>query len=500
MSPRVAVAAVSREAARAGARVAAEGGTAVDAALSAGLTAAVTHPGMCSLAGAAFVTVWPADGDPVLVDGGAGTPGRGLDPEQRGQSGIEVHLGYGGGLDTVVGAGSVATPGLLAACAAAADRFGRLPWRVLLEPAVEQTREGFPLPEACHDFLTHAHEPIYARDPRSRAALEGRDGGLAGPGETVRPEGLADSLEALAREGVDLFYRGEIGRRIARHVRDRGGSLTRRDLEAYRPLLRAPVGAELDGWRVATNPAPALGGRVLTALLRLSDRRPRDGWTAQEVRWLVRVQELVLGHREPDGALPDGVERLLGEAAGTGGASSSTLHTSAVDADGTICSVTMSDGYGSGVMPPGTGIWLNNCLGERALNPGGLAGRPPGRRIPSHMAPTAARGPGGEAMAVGTPGAARIPTVTHQLLLNRIRLGMTLEESVRHPRLHVEDRPDRPRVACEPGLPVRAVERPVRRFEELSMFFGGAGVAVRGAGGALEATADPRRGGGTVLR
>lgn len=498
MTPRVAVAAVSPGAARAGVRAAEEGGNAVDAALSAGLTAAVTHPGMCSLAGAAFVTVWPSGADPVVVDGGAGTPGRDLDPADRGRGGIEVHLGYGGGLDTVVGPGSVATPGLLAACAAAAERWGRLPWRVLLEPALERARRGFPLPEACHEFLTHAHEPIYARDPRSRGALDDGQGGLAGPGETIRPEGLADSLEALAREGVDLFYRGELGRRIADHVREGGGSLTRRDLEAYRPRARQPLEAELDRWRVATNPPPARGGRTLAALLHLSGRRPRDGWTAAEVAWLARTQAIVLGHREAPAELPPRVQRLVRPRSGDGDASPSTLHTSVVDEEGTICSVTMSDGYGSGVMPPGTGIWLNNCLGERALNPGGLAGRPPGRRIPSQMAPTAARGPDGRALAVGTPGSERIPTATHQLLVNGIRLGMPLEEAVRHPRLHVEDGPDGPRAACEPGLPTGAVELPVRRFGDRSMFFGGAAMALRDAAGGLRAAADPRRSGGTA--
>ena len=127
MDEKVAVAAVSADAARAGARAADLGGNAVDAALAAGLTAAVTHPGMCSLGGAVFVTVWPPDEAPVVVDGAVKTPGRGLASGERGGGSVEVRLGFGGGVETEIGPGSVAVPGLPAGCSEAARRYGRLP-------------------------------------------------------------------------------------------------------------------------------------------------------------------------------------------------------------------------------------------------------------------------------------------------------------------------------------------------------------------------------------
>lgn len=503
MDEKVAVAAVSADAARAGARAADLGGNAVDAALAAGLTAAVTHPGMCSLGGAVFVTVWPPRGGPVVVDGAAETPGRGLASEERGGGAVEVRLGFGGGVDTEVGPGSVAVPGLLAGCSEAARRYGRLPWGELLAPVIERVRGGFPLPASCHAFLAHAHDPIYARDPRSRTALTGEGGDLLAPGGLVRPDGLEETLELLAREGARSFYRGELGRRIADHVRSAGGSLTRRDLRAYRPRVRRPLRMELEGWRVATNPAPAVGGRRLAALLALSDGRPAGDWDAGDVAWLVRTQRAVLGHGRPaERGLTGPARSILGGAGSDEGGgepgSPATLHTSAVDGEGRICSVTMSDGYGSGVMPPGTGVWLNNCLGERELNPGGPGSRPPGRRLPSNMAPTAVRAPAGGALAIGTPGSERIPTVLHQVLLSRIRLGVELEEAVRRPRLHVEWDGDDPRVACEPGLPLEEVELPVRRHEELDLYFGGATAVERTGEGDFLAAADPRRGGGTA--
>lgn len=509
--PRVAVATVSEEAARAGARIAEEGGNAVDAAVAAGLLSVVTHPGMCSIGGGGYAAIWPATGPPEVVDGGHEMPGRGLPRERFGDGLVEVRLEYGGGVETVVGPGSVATPGLLAGLDLAASRHGRLPWRVLLEPARERAREGFPMPASSHGFLRHAHEAIYGRDPRSRAALHDGDGGLLEPGETIRVEGLAETLGAIAEEGAEVFYRGELGRKVADHVRERGGLLTRADLGSYRAVVREPTAVALDGWRAATNPPPALGGAVLAAMLRLMGERPgREGWSDEDLRHFVRVQRAVLeyrhAHLDTSVDVAGDAARLLEEAARGDparlGGSASTLHTSAVDSEGTACAITLSDGYGSGIVPPGTGIWLNNCLGERELNRGGYHVREPGTRLPSNMAPTVARRPDGALLAIGSPGADRITTAILQVLLDVVRVGTAPERAVERPRLHVEAGPEGPRIACEPGVPLGVLEElglPVREFEGPSMYFGGVELVLRGGDGAFETAADPRRTGGTAV-
>lgn len=503
----VAIATVSPDAATAGVRIAEEGGNAVDAALASALVSVVTHPAMCSLGGGAYVTVWPAEGSPVTVDGGHEMPGRGLSEDRFGRGGIQAHLEYAGGVDTVVGPGSVATPGLLAACSESAVRYGRLPWCVLVEPARVRAREGFPMPASSHSFLTHAHEEIYGHDARSREALHDEDGRLLEPGDTIRVQGLAETLRALAEEGTDLFYHGELGHRITEHVLEGGGILTRDDLRAYRPVVRRPLAAELDGWRVATNPPPAIGGVSLTAMLLLMGEHPTDSWTPREIRRLARVQEAVLGYRrdhlDASTDLAAEARRLLELAGRRDGPllapSQSTLHVSAVDSEGNACSVTLSDGYGSGIVPPGTGIWLNNCLGERELNRRGFHALEPGTRLPSNMAPTAARRPDGAVLAIGSPGADRIPTAILQVLLSHLRVGMSLEAAVEHPRLHVEPGPGGSRIACEPGLPVEALDLPVEEFPPLAMFFGGVEATVRLADGSFRTGADPRRTGGTAV-
>ena len=141
MNVPVAVASCSQLAADAGATVAGRGGNAVDTAIAAALASMNTEPGVCGLGGGGFVTVWPPDGPPVVIDGYAAAPGLGLPEDRLGTGGVEVFVHYGGGVRTVVGPGSVATPGGVAALGEASERFGGLPWTELFGPVIEAVRE-----------------------------------------------------------------------------------------------------------------------------------------------------------------------------------------------------------------------------------------------------------------------------------------------------------------------------------------------------------------------
>ena len=177
--------------------------------------------------------------------------------------------------------------------------------------------------------------------------------------------------------------------------------------------------------------------------------------------------------------------------------SPSTIHTSAVDSDGLACAITASAGYGSGVMISGTGLWLNNSLGEIELHPQGLQGLRPGMRLTSNMAPTIARHKDDTVIAIGSPGASRITTAIVQVLFNFIHLGMSLDEAIAHPRLHVEIVEGIPTISFEAGLPVVPSEEfAIREFPQLSMYFGGVQAALGHSTRGLLAAADPRRAGG----
>jgi gamma-glutamyltranspeptidase/glutathione hydrolase len=503
---RVAVATSSRLAADAAAEVAELGGNAVDAAIAAALMTMNTQPGVCALAGGAYVTVWANGSSPITIDGNVAVPGLG----NRGTAavpGVPVHLGYGGGVDTVVGAASVAVPGSLAAIESASQQFGAVRWERLLAPTIRAVQQGFPLPSACHHYLCSSGTPIFGRSPDGFAALHSDNACLRNQGSSIRVPHLADSLAAIASEGSRIFYEGEIGARIARHVQGGGGALTVQDLGTYQAIVRESLRVELDGWHVATNPPPAIGGAILAAMLLAFRDRKMHCWDPESLDYLARVQRAVLSYRRDRLDLTDDVPaeaaRLLdlarnGRLDGVP-VSSSTVHTSAVDDTGLACSITASSGYGSGEMPAGTGLWLNNCLGELELNRRDPGTRSIGARLPSNMAPTIARSRGG-VLSVGTPGADRITTALHQFLVNFLLLGLRLDEAIALPRLHVEIREERINLMLEPGLSFTPGEEfSVTRFPDVGMYFGGVGAALFDEARGFDTAADPRREGATFV-
>jgi len=503
----VAVASSTKLAADAGAIVADAGGNAVDAAVAAAFVSITTEPAICALGAGGFLTIWPPSGDPVTIDGYIEMPGRGLPPERFGGGRRDVRIGYGGGVDITVGHGSVGTPGGVAALSVASERYGRLPWAEVVEPAYQDVKNGFALSLASYTYLEHAAEAVFGWNEQSHRAVHHPDGTIRRPGETIWIEDLAHTLRRIADYGAEEFYVGETARRIAADSARHGGVLTLEDLATYQAIVRHPLVTGVEKWQVATNPPPALGGSTLTAMLLLMQNEPVDQWGPHEVAWLARVQEGVLDYRIKNLDLSEDLERdlerLLDDARmgelKRWVSSPATVHTSAVDADGLACSVTMSAGYGSGVMPPGTGVWMNNCLGEHELNRCGFHGWPTGTRLPSNMAPTVARHEDGSVISIGSPGAGRITTAILQVLVNHLHLGMTLGEAVGHARLHVEDYGGKKVAAYEPGLPVEEVQIPTRPFDTLDMYFGGAGVAKLNVDGTFELAADPRRGGGTTI-
>ena len=481
-------------------RVVAEGGGAVDAAVAAMLVTMVTEPGIVSLAGGAFATVWPpGEPAPVTVDGYVAMPGLGphRDPVVH-----DVQTDYGAGVTMTAGLGSVAVPGAVAGLALVQDRWGRLPWREVVAPATEAARAGFTLGAASGYYLPYVRDSLFGWDPETRAALEGPDGRWIETGDRVVVHGLADTLAALAEDGPATFYTGDIARAISDDMAARGGLVTAEDLAAYRPDVRAALAVDVGAWRLGTNPPPAIGGAVLAAMLTLLDGRPRGPWTPEDVAHLVAVQRRVLDVRRERLDVADDRSAaawdLLREVGLTGATSPSTAHVSVVDATGGACAVTSSYGYGSGATATGTGLWLNNCLGERELNRG--APPAPGAHLASNMAPTVGRRDDGAALAIGSPGADRITTAMLQVLAAFAHGGVTLQAAVDRPRLHVHHvDDDEVRVEAEEDLPLPPLDLPVRRHHPHSMYFGGVAATLVGPDGELQAAGDPRRAGAVAV-
>jgi gamma-glutamyltranspeptidase/glutathione hydrolase len=319
-------------------------------------------------------------------------------------------------------------------------------------------------------------------------------GKLLGPGEVVRQPEMGDALERLGDEGAAPFYSGDIAAAIADWVCERGGMLTASDLVAYEVIDRPPVRASFRGRDVLTNPPPSAGGILIAYALGLLDAQPPPADVARVVDSMERTQD----ERTPQFLAglddPDFVDRFL-RGRGTLG---STTHIAVIDSDGAACSVTCSNGSCSGVIVPGTGVHLNNMLGEQDLNPLGFHRHPPGRRLPSMMAPTIVLRDGVPELVLGSAGSNRIRSAILQTIIRVLDDGMRAPQAVQAARVHFEDGV----IYAEPGADVAALEadgRAIGRFRERNLFFGGVQAVERDRSGRFFGGGDPRRGGAALV-
>ena len=500
MGRRVAIAATGPVSLGAGRAVARAGGNAVDVAVAAALAAMSTEPGITSLAGGAYVSVWSASGQPVVIDGNVEMPGRGLPVEAFGGGVAEVTTEYGGGVTLFAGHGSVATPGAVTACELAVEELGTLPWADVVAPSEAACRAGYPMGAAASRYLTFTAHSLFGLDPEALEMVTRDDGTPVVAGDVKTNVPLAEVLALVAREGASVLTTGEVGRAMVDDMRAHGGLVTHRDLAEYTPLVRPPVRRTVGDWDLAMNPPPSVGGPMLAVMLGELATRGSFGWDD-----VLAIQQAVLRYRVEVHDLATDLDAaghdLLLEIDRHGLAglptSASTANISVVDADGTACAVTVSSGYGAGITVPGTGILLNNALGEPELNRLGLHRLAPGTRLASNMAPTTGRTADGRVLAIGSPGADRITTALMQVLGHGCLHGADLREAIEAPRIHVRFDADGPVVEHETDPEItealrRAGLRGVDHGRQ-QMFFGGVGAAYRATDGVLEAAGDPRR-------
>jgi gamma-glutamyltranspeptidase / glutathione hydrolase len=495
------VAAGHPRSAQAGADVLRQGGNAVDAAIAAMLTAFSCEPLLTSLgAGGYMLVVEPGSADGrggrsggvELLDFFIEAPGRGADIAARAEL-VPVSVSFGDA-DQVfnIGPASVGTYGMPAGLWEAASRFGRIPLAELIAPAARLARAGVEL-NAPQAYVAEILAGIVTSTP-GVAALFAPDGRVLGPGEVLRQPELADALERLGAEGPAPFYTGDIAAAIVDWLGNRGGIVTGEDLAGYSVVARDPIQANYRGRAVLTNPPPSAGGILIAHALALLDAEPAPPELERVVDTMERTQAL----RTPEFLEglddPEFVDRFLSRRSPLG----STTHVAVLDRDGWACSVTSSNGEGAGVIVPGTGIHLNNMLGEQDLNPLGFHRHPSGRRMPSMMSPTAVLREGAPELVLGSAGSNRIRSAILQTILRVVDDGLGAGEAVRAPRVHFEDGV----VYAEPGIDTGPLERggrAIARFRELNLFFGGVQAAARDEHGQFSGGGDPRRGGAAIV-
>ena len=484
------------------------GGNAYDAVIAALATSFVAEPVLSSPGGGGFLLAAPAGERPRVYDFFVQTPRR-----RRPCDDVEfypVMADFGPARQEFhIGRGTVATPGMMRGIEEIHADLATVPLRELVAPACRHATEGVAL-SGMQAYLQGVVEAIIGASEASRSIFSSVEAPerLARAGERLVNPTLADALEAIAIEGADLLYRGEIAASLVSDLVS-GGHLEADDLAGYRVERREPLSLEYRGARVLTNPPPSSGGALIgfgLDLLRAHDPGAGAFGSAAHLGLLAAAMEATSAARiehsiEALASLDTAsVARWREQVAGRARAFRGTTHVSVIDGAGNIASATVSNGEGSGYVVPGTGIVMNNMLGEDDLNPDGFHRWTPDERMTSMMAPTALAWRDGRRVATGSGGSNRIRTALLQVLVDLVDFAMEVEEAVAAPRIHVEDAflsveggfdPDRIAPVLE-AWPEHQV------WETANMFFGGAHTVAAGPRG-VEGAGDSRRDGACAI-
>jgi gamma-glutamyltranspeptidase/glutathione hydrolase len=461
--------------AEAGVRVLRAGGSAVDACVAAALVSWACESPLTGPGGGGFMLVHEAAaGRTTLLDFFVTVP-RAANPAAEL---LELPVDFDGDTQQLfrTGAAAVAVPGTALGLEEAHRRFGRVPWAELAAPAAAVARDGVEL-SAIQAYLHRILDPLLRHSPEGEA-MYGRDGRAYRQGERFALPGLADTLDRLAADGAGVLYEGELAERVVSHVRAGGGALTLDDLAAYEVVEREPISVEYRRHEFRSNPPPSSGGILIALGLRaLGDREPAPGAIADAMEAQEAARDAAFARALYSG---DAAQQLL----------KGTTHISVLDADGNAASLSASLGSGSGVVVPGTGIHLNNMLGELDL----VGAAQPGERLTSMMAPSIVLREGAPRLVLGSAGSARLRGAILQVTANVVGSGMHVEQAVEAPRVHAEAGV----VHCEAAPAADALEaegRAVVRWKERNLFFGGVSAVEVRPDGETAAAGDPRRGG-----
>jgi len=511
---RGAIAAGHQKTAEAGIEILAQGGNAFDAVVAAALAACVAEYALTSLGGGGFLLAHTHNHHNTLFDFFAQTPQQRLTQDANF---YPVEVNFGSVIQEFhIGLGSVAVPGVAKGLLHVHQRLGRLPLEAIAAPAIHYARTGVevtPFQSYCFKILS----PILASCPEMGPLLV-PNGHPLQPGDTLRIPTLADTLEFLVTEGERGFYEGELAQQMVRDSQAKGGFLTLTDLKQYQVIERSPLVAQYRGNTLLTNPPPSSGGTLiafslgllsqvnlaqfpfgspehLTTLaqtMRLTNQARADGYDRQLYAPNVANRFLALEH------LHTYTQSMMGAVNKWG----STTHISVMDGDGNAASLTASNGEGSGYTIPGSGIMLNNMLGEADLHPNGFHQWQEDVRISSMMAPTMVLRGGQPELVLGSGGSNRIRTAILQVICNLLDFGMDVATAVESPRIHWENGV----FSLEPGLDIGdsnqgdfPCDQVVSQWDEKNMFFGGVHAVGQSTDGTIQAAGDPRRDGAIAL-
>ncbi|WP_421723374.1 gamma-glutamyltransferase [Bauldia sp.] len=462
-------------AAEVGNRILENGGNAIDAAVAASYALAVVYPCCGNIGGGGFATIRLADGREIFIDFREKAPQAATANMYIGSDGKVVSE------ESIEGYTAVAVPGTVLGLDTLLTKYGTMSRQEVMAPAINLARYGFALRQSDVDYLTIRTDKIL-KQPNA-AAIFLNDGAPWPVGHRLVQTDLAATLEAIAENGSDAFYKGPIAEAIVAASSANDGILTMADFESYTVEERTPVACTYRGYRIAAAAPPSSGGTTLCLILNIVEGYSLDdlGYhSAAGIHVIVEAlrhafvdRNFLLG--DPD-FVHNPVEQLTSKAyaasirakiePGKAGQSkgmtpgiapskgTETTHLSVMDRDGNAVALTSSVNYffGAGVIAGDTGFFLNNTMNDFTIAPGeptagGLIQGAnnviaPGKRPLSSMTPTIVTKDGDVAMVLGSPGGVRIISIVAQTIMNVIDHGMTISAAVAGPRIHHQWMPD----------------------------------------------------------
>ena len=503
-----AISSCTRESTTAGIEITAAGGNAVDAAVGVAYTLLVSAIMMTSAGGGGFAVVRTPDGEVEAIDFFDCMPGKGVDMDNYRQIAKpkKVHLDSGLGYDVMIGHACVSVPGVTKGLDLLLKRHGTMPLKEIIQPAINFARTGTRFNKNLYDFFSDSAEKIHWSTEYARKIFSKPDGSMPEIGTLIKQHDLANTLELIAEQGSDVIYKGEIAEAIVKEVRGGGGLVTMEDLNTYEAIVKKPTCTTYRGKQIWTNPPPAVGGVTLAEILNILSLKEFGKYLSpQDVAFIGKAQRQALFDKFTKYIDPNTNEEVSKELLSPEYAAeiyqkilppAHTTHLSVIDESGYAVGLTMSQGYGSGVMIPGTGILMTNSMGEMDLTPMGYLKNDPGDRLISGMSPTIVYDKDSEdLLVIGSAGSSRIPTSIAHVIMNIADFDMSLHEAISAPRCHYEDND----FAIEKGLEVDKSllddKTKVFVFNDPVRFFGGTNCARYKKGHLMEASNDPRRSG-----
>ena len=528
-APKVGVIAAGHaQTAEAGRLILETGGNAFDAAIASVLAACVVESTLTSLGGGGFLLGKAGEQPAILWDFFCQTP-----RQRPSLSEVEfypVTLDFGGAKQTFhIGRGAIALPGMVAGLFTVHRQWGTLPFSRLIEPAVQYAEQGFEV-NHFNAFTYRLLAPILQQEAEA-AAHYAPNGQLLQTGMQARLPQLATVLTDLARYGEDWFYRGEFAHWALQSLAG-GSCLTENDWADYQVIPRTPLSIKYRGRQVLTNPPPSSGGLLIGFALELLEQFSVSRYplgSVEQIQLLAQVMVVTSQARQEkvDGSLfnpnllstlfnpqtmtqyQTQLQQRLRNALGTAGEFplnklGSTTHISVLDADGNAVSFTSSNGEGSSHVVPGTGVMLNNMLGEADLNPRGFYHWQPNQRLASMMSPSLILDAEQRKaqIVLGSGGSNRIRSAILQVIGHCLDYDLSLPAAIAQPRLHWE----RQQLDLEPSLhPLDSKqlqiteETQVTQWQEQNMFFGGVHAVAVTEAGELIGAGDERRAGAVAI-